>query len=65
MTNQVPDDLLISRILTGDKASFRILVERYQNLVFTIACRITNNREEAEEVAQDVFMKVYNSVAGF
>lgn len=65
MINQVSDDLLISRILTGDRVSFRTLVERYQNLVFTIAFRITNNREEAEEVAQDVFMKVYNSVAAF
>ncbi len=65
MPNQVTDNLLVSRILTGDKASFRILVERYQNLVFTIAFRITNKREEAEEVAQDVFMKVYNSLGNF
>ncbi len=65
MPNQQNDDLLINRILTGDKGAFRVLVERYQNLVFTIAFRITNNREEAEEVAQDVFMKVYNNLGGF
>lgn len=65
MPTHTPDDLLIARILKGDNASFRMLVERYQNLVFTIAFRITNNREEAEEVAQDVFMKVYYGLQNF
>ena len=65
MLNSTPDDILIGRILKGDRSCFRVLVERYQNLVFTIAFRITGNREEAEEVAQDVFMKVYNGLSGF
>ena len=65
MPSNATDDLLIDRILKGDSASFRVLVERYQNLVFTIAFRITRKREEAEEVAQDVFMKVYNGLSGF
>ena len=65
MPSNTPDDILVNRILTGESASFRILVERYQNLVFTIAFRITGKREEAEEVAQDVFLKVYNSLSGF
>lgn len=65
MPSNAPDDILIERILQGDTASFRILVERYQNLVFTIAYRITGQREEAEEVAQDVFMKVYNGLQSF
>jgi RNA polymerase sigma-70 factor, ECF subfamily len=65
MLSITPDDILIGRILKGDKPCFRVLVERYQNLVFTIAFRITRNREEAEEVAQDVFLKVYNGLGGF
>ena len=65
MSANTPDDILADRILKGESASFKILVERYQNLVFTIAFRITNNREEAEEVAQDVFMKVYRNLATF
>ena len=52
MLSSTPDDILIDRILKGDKSCFRVVVERYQNLVFTIAFRITRNREEAEEVAQ-------------
>jgi len=65
MSVRTPDDILVDRILKGDSASFRMLVERYQNLVFTIAYRVTNNREEAEEVAQDAFMKVYRGLDGF
>jgi RNA polymerase sigma factor (sigma-70 family) len=65
MSSNAPDDILIEGVIKGDRASFRMLVERYQNLVFTIAFRITGKREEAEEVAQDVFMKVYNNLAGF
>ena len=65
MASTQPDDILVNRILKGDSASFRMLVERYQNLVFTIAFRITRKREEAEEVAQDVFLKVYNGLQNF
>ena len=65
MPSTTPDDLLVDRILKGDSSSFRVIVERYQNLVFTIAFRITGKREEAEEVAQDVFLKVYNNLTGF
>lgn len=65
MLVNTPDDILVAEILKGEKRSFRTLVERYQNMVFTIAFRVTNNREEAEEVAQDVFMKVYNNLENF
>ena len=65
MATSTADDILIERILKGDGPAFRQLVERYQNLVFTIVYRITNNREEAEEVAQDTFLKAYNNLQGF
>jgi len=65
MPSNATDEILIQQVLKGDSASFRMLVERHQNLVFTIAFRITGKREEAEEVAQDVFLKVYNNLAGF
>ena len=63
--NRVSDQLLISNILAGDTQAFAILVDRYQNFVFTIAVRILKNREEAEEVAQDSFIKAYNALNGF
>ncbi|PHN06680.1 RNA polymerase sigma factor [Flavilitoribacter nigricans] len=49
----------------GNRLAFRRLVEKYQNYVFTIALRILKRREVAEEVAQDVFLKVYTTLDSF
>lgn len=62
---QENDIELVRRVLTGDKEAFRSLVERYQNYVFSVAITIIKNREEAEEVAQDVFIKVYKQLGSF
>ncbi|MDX2070742.1 MAG: sigma-70 family RNA polymerase sigma factor [Haliscomenobacter sp.] len=59
------DLLLVQRVLRGDQAAFRQLVEQYQNYVFTIAMRVLNSREEAEEVSQDVFLKVYKMLGSY
>lgn len=64
-TMQNEDIELVRRVLTGDKTAFRSLVERYQNYVFSVAVTITKNREEAEEVAQDVFVKVFKQLGSF
>ena len=60
-----PDEEIIGRILKGDQSAFTPLVERYQNYVFTLVLRFTENREDAEEIAQDVFVKAYRSLADF
>lgn len=60
------DDLYyIDRILAGNVALYAPLVEKHKNMVFSIALRILGNREDAEEVAQDVFMKAYQSLKNF
>jgi len=59
------DAYYIDRILNGDKNSFAYLVERHKNMVFTIAKRMLQNQEDAEEVAQDAFMKAYKSLKKF
>ena len=64
-TTGQPDEEIISRILKGDQSAFAILVEKYQNYVFTLVLRFTENREDAEEIAQDVFVKAYRSLADF
>jgi len=64
-TTGQPDEEIISRILKGEQAAFSILVEKYQNYVFTLVLRFTENREDAEEIAQDVFVKAYRSLADF
>jgi RNA polymerase sigma factor (sigma-70 family) len=60
-----PDNQIINRILKGEQSAFALLVERYQNYVFTLVLRFTENREDAEEIAQDVFVKAYRSLADF
>jgi RNA polymerase sigma-70 factor (ECF subfamily) len=59
------DAELIHRILKGDQALFTHLVERYRGYVFTLTLRQMGNREDAEEVAQDVFVKAYRCLADF
>jgi len=61
-----PTDIeIISRVLKGDQQAYAELVNRYKNYVFTLALRFTKNREDAEEVAQDIFIKAYRSLADF
>ncbi|MBI3139456.1 MAG: sigma-70 family RNA polymerase sigma factor [Sphingobacteriales bacterium] len=59
------DSELISRVLRGDQQAYAGLVHRYQYYVFTLTLRLVKNREEAEEVAQDVFIKAYKYLADF
>ena len=57
--------ILINQIVEGDTKAFAVLVDRYKDLVFTLALRMLKNREEAEEVAQDTFIKTYKSIGKF
>ena len=60
------DDIqLIRLVLLGDQMAFESLVKRYQNYVFTITFKVLKNRELAEEVAQDVFIKVYKMLGSY
>ncbi|MCM8569175.1 RNA polymerase sigma factor [Gramella jeungdoensis] len=63
--NKCTDQQLIDKILSGDSSAFGELVDRYQNFVFTIAIRMLKVTEEAEEVAQDSFIKAFDSLSGF
>lgn len=55
----------IDEVLAGKSQSFAVLVERHQKYAFTLAMKFVKNREEAEEVAQDCFVKAYKSLATF
>lgn len=59
------DDYYIKKIIDGDTNSFGIIVERYQNMVFSLALKMLKHREESEEVSQDTFIKVYKSLSKF
>jgi len=59
------DNEVLSRVLRGDQQAYAEIVKRYQSFVFTIALRYTPNREDAEEIAQDCFVKAYRSLSDF
>jgi RNA polymerase sigma factor (sigma-70 family) len=65
MQTGLPDNELISLVLKGDQQAYKVLVDRYQSYIFTLAFRLMQSREDAEEVAQDVFVKAYRSLADF
>lgn len=63
---QVEIDLeLINSVLTGNTANYAVLVKRHQRFVFTLALRFAKNREDAEEIAQDCFVKAYKALGTF
>ena len=57
--------LLIDDLREGDMAALAILVEKYQRLVYRVAVQITKNHEDADDVMQDTFLKVYDSIHNF
>lgn len=59
------DEYYIREILKGDSGSFSQLVEKYSHLAFSLAMKILNQREDAEEAAQDAFIKAYHSLNSF
>lgn len=59
------DELLVARARRGDTAAFGLLVERYQDALFNGICRMVRRREDAEDLAQEVFVKAFSGIAGF
>ncbi|PKQ45610.1 RNA polymerase sigma factor [Confluentibacter flavum] len=59
------DIYYINLIIEGNSNAFSVLVDRYKDLVFSLALKMVKNREEAEEVAQDTFIKVFKSLSQF
>src|ERR1700678_2230089 len=60
-----PEGLLVQRAQSGDEAAFREIVERYQSKVFSIIHGIVRQRNDVEDIAQQVFAKVYFSLRNF
>jgi len=59
------DEILIQQALTGRQSAFALLVKRYEKYVFTLALRFVKNREDANEVAQDCFLRMFRYMADF
>lgn len=65
MQSKLSDIELIEQVLAGNQAAYADLVRRHQRFVFTLAMRYAKSREDAEEIAQDCFVKTYRSLASF
>jgi len=59
------DKYYIERVKKGDKEAFTWLVDTYQDMVYTICLRMLSNEADADEAAQDVFLKAYRSIHNF
>ncbi len=59
------DKQLIDRALGGDSKAFELLLNKYRNLVFSIMMKMVRNKQEAEDLTQEAFMKAFSSLATF
>jgi RNA polymerase sigma factor (sigma-70 family) len=59
------DNHHIRLVLNGDTNAFSVLVNRYKNMVFTLCLKLVKSREEAEDLSQECFIKVYKSLGSF
>ena len=64
-TMQVEDERLRGRLAADLDGSFEDVVRFYQDRLFSFALRVTGNREDAEEVAQDAFVRAYRALSGY
>ncbi len=62
---ELSDSEIIKKILKGEKNRYSYLVDRYKDRALTLAVSILKNREEAEEAAQDAFIRAYNALDKF
>lgn len=59
------DQIYIEKVLQGDTNAFAYLINKYKDMVYTIAIKIVKSHEDAEEVAQDSFLKAYEKLDSF
>ncbi|MFZ2784465.1 MAG: sigma-70 family RNA polymerase sigma factor [Sediminibacterium sp.] len=59
------DNIYLQKVLEGDVSKFSFFIEKYRDMAFSIAFRIINNREDAEEIVQDSFLKVFKALSKF
>jgi RNA polymerase sigma-70 factor (ECF subfamily) len=62
---ELTDDVLIARICEGDKEALALLFRRYARIVRGVACRILGDTAEADDLLQDVFLRIYRYCKAF
>jgi len=61
----VSDQIYIDKVLQGDTNAFSYLIDKYKNMAYTIAIKIVKSTEDAEEIAQDSFLKAFQKLDTF
>ena len=61
----IDDRALVEALLRGDPHAPRVLVERYESAVFGLCLRMTGHRQDAEDVAQETFVRALRAIRGF
>ncbi|HEY1483486.1 MAG TPA: RNA polymerase sigma factor [Candidatus Acidoferrum sp.] len=64
-TDGISDAIAVERTLGGERDAYRVLVERHSANVFRLAYRMTGNRQDAEEVVQEAFLRGYQKLRQF
>lgn len=59
------DDYYIDSVLDGDTSAYAFLVDKYKHMAYTIALRVLRNDEDAEDAAQESFIKIFQQLKGF
>lgn len=65
MSATLSDEVLIQQAQAGRQSAFAMLVKRYEQYVYTLALRFVKNREDADEVAQDCFLRAFRYLPDF
>ena len=59
------DQTIVERTKSGDRNAYAVLVDRYSGPIFNLAFRMTHSREDASDLAQDAFIRAYESLGSF
>jgi RNA polymerase sigma-70 factor (ECF subfamily) len=59
------DSYYITKIKEGDPSAYAVLVNKYKKMAFNVALQMMGNREDAEEIAQDAFLKAYRALDSY
>ncbi|UQZ83651.1 ECF RNA polymerase sigma-E factor [Paenibacillus konkukensis] len=62
---QLTDEQLVDQIRQGDEEAYRFLIERHKHYIYTLVYRMVEHRETAEDLTQEIFIKLYRSLVHF
>jgi RNA polymerase sigma-70 factor (ECF subfamily) len=65
LASPLEEDALVSALSRGDEGAYELLIQRYHQPVYNLVCRLMNDPAEAADIVQEVFLKVFRSVASF